>query len=114
LARVRVAGDGAGRDADHDVVGGLAGLLVALAGLAVLGEVVAVVAEVEEGIEVGVGLEDDGAAGPAVAAARAAHRLVLRAAERGGARAALAAADGDRDVIDELHRGWSVVRGPLF
>src|SRR5690606_27435338 len=73
--RGRVLRHGAERDTEDDVAGALARLHRALAGLAVAREVVAVVAEVEERVEVGVAFEEDRAALAAVAAVGPAARL---------------------------------------
>src|SRR5690606_33523057 len=100
------------RDTEDDVAGALARLHRALAGLAVAREVVAVVAEGEERVEVGVAFEEDRAALAAVAAVGPAARLVLGPAEVGRARPALPAADGDGDVIDELH-GFRTAEGVM-
>ena len=79
----------------------LAGAVRAFAVRAAAGGEDLLEAEVEEGVEVGVGDEVDRAAGAAVAAARAAARDELLAAERHGAAAAVAGRDVDVDFVDE-------------
>ena len=61
-------------------------------------------AVVEERVEVGVGDEVDRAAGPAVAAARAAAGDELLAPERHGAAAAVSGGDVDVDFVYEHNR----------
>ena len=82
---------GADRHADGDVFAGLAEHLPALAVFAALRAELALVAEVDEGVEVFVGLHPDAAAVAAIAAIGAAEGDELLATE---ADAAIAAATG--------------------
>jgi hypothetical protein len=61
------------------------------------------VAEIDQGVEVLVGLQPDAAAVAAVAAVRAAQRDELLAAETDAAIAAVAGGDGDFNFVDEFH-----------
>ena len=99
---------GADGDAEDDVVGRLAGALLAHARLAVPGEEVLLVAVVDEGVEALDRLGPDVAALAAVAAVGAAELDELLAAEADAAVAAAAGADLDAGVVEELH-----VRRPL-
>ena len=65
------------------------------------------VAEVEEGLEVFVGFENDVAAPSAVAAAGSAGGYVFFASEGYHAFSAVACDDLNFGLIDELHEGWS-------
>ena len=78
-----------------------AGLERALAALAALGAMLGVVAEVDEGVAVGIGDEVDRAAGAAIAAVGTAARHELLAAEAQAAGAAMPRLDVDVDVVDE-------------
>src|SRR5690606_10655912 len=70
-----------------------------------LGAELALVAEVDQGVEVLVGLQPDVAALAAVAAVGAAERDELLAAEAHATVAAVAGADGDLCFVDEFHWG---------
>ena len=94
---------GADRHADGHVLAGLAVHLPAHAVLAALGAELALVAEVDQGVEVLVGLDPDAAAVAAVAAVRAAERDELLAPEADAAVAAAAGEHGDDCFVDEFH-----------
>jgi hypothetical protein len=82
----------------------LAGAVAAFAMASALGGVFGVEAEMEESIEVRVGLDEDVAAASAVAAAGAAAWNVLLAPERKTAVAAVAGFHADANFIDEHER----------
>src|SRR5690606_9002930 len=77
--------------------------LAAHAVLAALGLELALVAEVDQGVEVLVGQQPDVAALAAVAAVRPAQRDELLAPEAHAAVAAVAGSDGDFSFVDQLH-----------
>ena len=68
-------------------------------------------AEIDQGVEVLVGLHPDIAAIAAVAAVGAAERDELLAAEGDAAVAAVARGDGDFNFVDEFHVGDCAVFG---
>jgi hypothetical protein len=108
---------GADRHADHHVLAGLAVHLAAHAVLAALGAELALVAEVDQRVEVLVGHQPDAAAVAAVAAVRAAERDELLAPEAHAPVAAVAGEHGDHCLVDELHgcillRGWRKRKAP--
>ncbi len=96
-----VVDDGADGDADVDVGSAGAGLILALSRAAVFRDELAVVAEVEEGVDGGVGDEGHIAALAAVAAVGAAARDELLPAEAHAAVAAFAGPDGKDGLVDE-------------
>ena len=100
-AAVRVAQDSAARDPEHDGLAVLAGAALALAGLAVAGGELALVAEVHERGHVLVHGEDDVAAAAAVAAVGAARRDVFLAVEGDGTGPAVPGADLDGDFVNK-------------
>ena len=67
-------------------------------------------AEVDQGVEIGIGHREDVAAPAAVAAVRAAEFLVLLVAERDAAVAAVAGGDVDKGFVHELHDGYPVLQ----
>src|SRR5690606_26731206 len=91
------------RDGDDLVLAALAVHLAAHAVLAALGLELALVAEVDQGVEVLVGQQPDVAALAAVAAVRPAQRDELLAPEAHAAVAAVAGSDGDFSFVDQLH-----------
>src|SRR3712207_6650743 len=95
---------GARRHLQHDILALGAGAVLAHAVLALLGLEVLLVAVVDEGVETLDALDPDVAAAAAVAAVRAAELDELLASERHGARAAVAGADVDLGLVEELHR----------
>ena len=88
---------------DRDVLAALAVHLLAHAVLAALGLELLLVAEVDQRVEVLVGLQPDVAAVAAVAAVGAAERDELLAAEADAAVAAVAGGDRDFCFVDEFH-----------
>ena len=74
-----------------------------MAVLATLGTELALVAEVDEGVEVFVGLDPDAAAVAAVAAIGAAERDEFFATEADAAVAAATGKDGDNGFVNEFH-----------
>src|SRR5690606_17553501 len=92
---------GADRHPDHHVLAGLAEHLPAHAVLTALRGVVALVAEVDQGVEVLVGDQPDAAAVAAVATVRATERDELLAAEADAAVAAVAGRHEDLRFVDE-------------
>ena len=103
LVGVDVDHDRADRDGNHPVLAALAVHLAAHAVLAALRLELALVAEVDQGVEVFVGLDPDVAAVAAVAAVGPAQRDELLAPE---AHAAVAAVSGDHcdfGFVDEFH-----------
>ena len=89
------------RDPEDDGLAVLAGAALALAGLAVDGGELALVAEVHERGHVLVHGEDDVAAAAAVAAVGAARRDVFLAVEGDGAGPAVPGADLDGDFVNK-------------
>ena len=94
---------GAAGHADAEGIATGAGAAVGAAATAVDGLKQTLVLEVQQGLEVGVGLQQHVAAAAAVAAGGATGRNVFLAAERHDAVAATAGLDGDAGLIDELH-----------
>src|SRR5262245_20981711 len=108
LARVAVGDDGPQRDLQDEVGAAGAVTVRALAVSAALGVVVPPIVKIEEGRQLGSGLEPDTAAVTAVAAVGAAVRHELLAAEADAAGASVAPLDEDIDLVDEhavAHRG---------
>ena len=103
LVGADVGDDRADRHGDDQVLPGLAIHLPAHAVLAALGAELALVAEVDQGVEVLVGLQPDAAAVAAVAAVRAAQRNELLAAEPHATVAAVTGADLDFCFVYEFH-----------
>ena len=101
LPGVRVAQDRAARHLDAQRLAVAAAAALALTGLAVAGDVFALVAKVHQRGHVVVHLEDDVAAASAVAAVRAARGHVLLAVERHRAVAAVARAHGDGYLVNK-------------
>src|SRR5690606_30526642 len=93
------------RYAQADVLGRGAVLVGAAPALAVLRDELALVAVVDQRVDVAVGHRPDAAAAAAVAAVGATLRDELLAAERRDAVAAVAGGDLDGRLVDELHRG---------
>ena len=93
--------DGPDRDAQDDVLAPLSLPVAPLAGLAVLGFVDGVEAEIDERIQVRFGDEEDAPAVAAAAAVRPASRHLGFAAEADASVAALSRLDDDMDLIDE-------------
>ena len=108
LVGVDVDDHGTHRHDDGHVVAALAVFLLAHAALALLGLEAALVAEVDQGVEVLVGLQPDAAAIAAVAAVRAALGDELLAPEAHAAVAALSGNDGDFGFIYKFHGRCSV------
>src|SRR5688572_6475325 len=94
---------GADWHGDRVVLATLAVTLLAHAVLAALGLELLLVAEVDEGIEVLVGLDPDIATIAAITAVRAAERDELLATEANAAVAAVACGDRDFCFVDEFH-----------
>ena len=100
-----VVHDGADRHRDGDVLSALAVHLPAHAVLAALRAELLLVAEVDQRVEVLVGLQPDVAAVATVAAVGTAERNELLAPETDGAVAAIAGGYGDFGFVDEFHGG---------
>src|SRR5690606_18835352 len=100
---VDVDDHGADGHDDGHVVAALAVLLLAHAALALLGLETALVAEVDQGVEVLVGLQPDAAAVAAVTTVGAALGNELLPPETHAAIAALACGHGDFNFVYEFH-----------
>jgi hypothetical protein len=96
---------GADRHADLDVLALLAVHLPTHAVFAALGAELALVAEVDQGVEVLVGHQPHRAAITAIAAIRPAQRDELLAPKAGTAIAAIAGGHADFCFVDEFHWG---------
>ena len=108
-----VVDERAGRDGDDEVLAVLAVHLLAHGRLAALGVPVVLAGEIEEGVFVRVGEEDDAAAVAAVAAIGAALGDVLFAAERDAARAAVTGLYVDLGFVNKhgvLTADWGTER----
>ncbi len=92
------------RHAQHGVGAARTGAVPAHPVHAGLGFKMLLVAKVDQRVEAGDALDDDVAAAPAVAAVRPAELDELFAPKRQRARAAIAGADKDAGLIEELHR----------
>src|SRR5262249_23093762 len=103
LAAVAIAHHRAQRDADDEILTTLAVTVAALAVGAALGVVGALVAEIEQRGQRGIGLENDRAAVASVTTIRPSARHVCLAPEADTAGTAVAAFDEDVDLVDE-HR----------
>ena len=103
---------GAAGHADDQVIGILAFLAGAAAIFAIRGGILALIAEVHQGGQVGVRLEHDVAAAAAIAAVRAASRDELFAVEADRAIAALAGVQPDGCDINKI-TGTGHVLPPL-
>src|SRR6185369_6632439 len=103
LAGVAIGDDGAQRHPDDQVVAAGAVTIAALAVGSALGVIVALVPEVEQRGERGIGFEEHGAAIASVAAVGAAAGDELLATEAHAPGAAVAALHEDVDLVDE-HR----------
>ena len=101
LARLQVPDQSAPGDPDGEGLAVLTGLAFALAVGAVFRHVFALIAEIHEGGQVVVHLQDDMAARAAVSAVGAARGHVFLPVEGHGAVAAVARLDGDSCFIDE-------------
>ena len=101
LVCLRVADERPARDADHQILSGLAGLAAALAIHAVFGDIFALVAEVHQRGHVVVDENNDAAAVAAVAAVRAARRHIFFSVKGHRAVAAVSGADGDASLVDK-------------
>ena len=97
----------AARQAQHDVLAGAAGALAAHAVMAGLGLEVLRIAVVDQRVEPVDAFEDDVAALAAVAAVGAAELDELLAPKARRSRAAVAGADVDLGLVEELHGGVS-------
>src|SRR5262249_15234220 len=95
---------GAGGHTQHHVLGVGAGLLSALAVVALPRLEVLLVAVVDQRVESVDAFEDHVAAAATIAAVRAAELDVLLAPERAGAGAAVAALEIDLGLVEEFHR----------
>jgi hypothetical protein len=111
LASFGIESEGADGHGDLDGGAVAAGFIGAFAVAAAFGSVFGVEAEVEEGVVVFGGVEDDVAAATAVAAAGASAGDKFFAAEGETAVAAVAGLDFDDDFIDE-HGGSSNAKRP--
>src|SRR5690606_25388437 len=105
LVGLDIGDHGPDRHGDDQIVAGLAVHLPAHAVLPALGAELALVAEVDQGVEVLVRQQPDAAAIAAVAAVRAAQRDEFLAAETDAAVAAVACAYLDFGFVNELHAG---------
>src|SRR5262245_37972229 len=108
LARVAVGDDGAQRDLQDQIGAAGAVAVRALAVSAALGMVVPPIVKIEEGRQLGSGLEPDTSAVPTVAAVGTTVRNELLATEADAAGASVAPLDEDIDLVDEhavVHRG---------
>ena len=105
LAGVMIGDNGAQGHRDDAISAISAVHLLAHAVAAVLGPVVRVVGEVEQGVDGGVANEDDIAALAAIAAIGSALGDVLLAAHADGPVASLAGADEDCGAIEKQHGG---------
>ena len=94
---------GSDRHGDGQVFAALAVPLAAHAILAALSAKTALMPEIDESVEVFVGLDPDAAAGPAIAAVGSAQRDEFFAPETNAAVAAVAGGDVDFGFIDEFH-----------
>src|SRR5690606_10174044 len=105
---------GAQRHLDDAVLAATAAALVGPAALAVLGDHVLGVAQVQEGPELRIGAQDHMASAPAIAAIRPAFRHVFLATQMPAARTAFTGTALDTDLVDEVRGGhgrgarWSV------
>ncbi len=95
--------DGAKRYAQHNILTGAPGSVVSGACLPVFGEMVPIVAQIEQGIQIAVPFEQYGTSAPAVSACGTAVRFVFFSTEGDGSRPPASAPDGDRYVIDKVH-----------
>ena len=93
------------RHQQHHVIGGFAGHLTPLAGLAIAGLENALVAVIHQGVQIGIRLHHHTAASPAVAAIRPAEFHVFFAAETQAAITALTGVNFNGGFIDKLHWG---------
>src|SRR5690606_21498364 len=103
---IDVGDDGADGHGDDEVVAALAVFLLAHAAFPALRLEAALVAEVDQGVEVLVGLQPDAAAVSPVTAVGAALGNELLPPEAHAAVAALAGGHGDFGFVDEFHGSW--------